>query len=111
MINALGHIGEGLLVMLFFGLAVQAGVYLTVGTQLSWVAILWTTWAMQTAYWLGREKRDHEIDWERRTGEGITYGLKSLTAFYIWRWKPDGLKDFFAPMLVNALLPIASHFV
>lgn len=108
MVNAFGHIGMGLLLMLIFGIAVNGALYLSTGHQLDWVPILWLTWAMQVAYWLGREMRDHEIDWERRTGESITYGVKSLTAFYLWRWKADGLKDLFAPAIVNSTLPIAA---
>lgn len=99
--NAFGHIGMGLLLMLVFGLAAFA-------VTRHPAASVWIAWAMQCAYWLGREVRDHQIH-EAARGNDITYGLRSLLAFLIWRWNADGRKDLLAPVLANALVPTVTN--
>lgn len=96
MINALGHIGMGLLLMVPF---YSVAYLLTHNAALS----AWIAWSMQSVYWLGREIRDHQIH-EAARGNDITYGLRSLLSFNLFAWNADGRKDLLAPVLVNGLL-------
>lgn len=91
--NALGHIGFGLIVM------AVAGALAFAATR-SPVASAWIAWAVQSAYWLGRERRDEEIH----------VGLNPFTEWWkdwnVLEWSTDGKRDLFWPVAVNALIPI-----
>jgi hypothetical protein len=90
--NALGHIGFGLLLVLPAAIVAYAFTH-------SLTTAAWIGWAVQSAYWLGRERRDHEIK----------AGLNPVTQWYQgWNpfaWSADGQRDLFWPVAVNALLP------
>ncbi len=81
--NALGHVAEGLIIM----------------------AIIWTlsgnpllAWVAQAMYFLGRERRDHEIK----------SAINPFTGWYrgwnVLKWSRDGRIDLFAPVVVNGLI-------
>lgn len=91
--NALGHIGMGLLLMALFGLVAFA---ITRNVALS----AWIGWAMQSAYWLGRERRDHEI-----LHPEVAHGFAALRGWNLLNWSFDGRRDLLAPVL--ALAPLA----
>jgi hypothetical protein len=78
--NSLGHIFEGLIIVL----------------------ILWPVsgnpllaWVGQSLYFLGRERRDHEIK----------AGINPFTGWHrgwnVFRWGADEKRDLFAPVVVN----------
>lgn len=87
--NALGHILEGLIVG---GIAALA-------TQSPFVG-----WLAQSYYFLGRERRDHEVK----------AGLNPVTDWYrgwnVLTWSADGQRDLAAPVIVNGLIAAAVHF-
>lgn len=80
--NALGHIGMGLLLMAPFCIAGHP----------------WLGWACQSFYWLGRERRDHEV----AHGGVCAHGLAALKCWNFIRWSRDGVKDLLAPVVANA---------
>lgn len=77
--NNLGHIGEGLILMLPAGLA------------FGWL----TVWLVQTFYFLGRERRDHEI------AAGLNPFMDWARGWNIFNWSADEKRDLLVPIVVN----------
>lgn len=80
--NALGHIGIGLIIMVPFAIAGHP----------------WIGWACQSFYWLGRERRDHEI--ASRPDDLAHTGW--YRGWNVLRWSYDGQKDLYAPVVAVA---------
>jgi hypothetical protein len=91
--NALGHVGFGLILMAIFGA-------LALAATRNPVASAWIAWAMQCAYWLGRERRDEEIL------TAINPHTEWWKRWNILSWGLDGQRDLIWPVLVNVLVPI-----
>ena len=79
--NNFGHIAEGLLLMLPF---ILLG-YPIVG------------WIAQSFYWLGRERRDHEIDAKLNAADWYR-------GWNVFAWSVDGQRDLFVPVVFNGLV-------
>lgn len=94
--NAFGHIGFGLLLLAIFA---SAAFYFTRDARSSIVI----GWSMQSAYWLGRERRDEEI-YQQARGNAISHGLAVLKHWNIFFWTVDGRKDLLAPVIVLGLV-------
>lgn len=91
--NALGHIGFGVIILALVGAASLA---LTRDLHLS----AWIAWAVQSAYWLGRERRDEEIH------AGVNPFTQWWTHWNVIEWTADGKRDLLFPVVVNALVPL-----
>lgn len=87
--NAVGHVLFGLLIGIPIALV-------------TWNPLI--GWAAQAFYFLGRERRDHEI----------ASGLNPFTEWWKgWNpltWKHDGQIDLAAPVLVNGAIAVAAWY-
>lgn len=97
--NNVGHILEGALLMTLFSIPVFAATGSVLATS-------WISWAMQCAYYLGRERRDHENKVWRERAINLTWGWGALRGWDIWNWSADGKRDLLAPMLGNLPGPV-----
>jgi hypothetical protein len=92
-LNALGHIGFGLIIMALIGFPLLA--------VTSWTHAAWIAWGAQAMYWLGRERRDHEIK------DGLNPDTEWWKGWNPLTWSLDGRRDLFWPVVVNAVIPLA----
>lgn len=56
------------------------------------------SWALQCAYWYGREVRDVEIH------KLLVLPQEFYKAFFMWTWSKDSLLDLWLPVIVNYIL-------
>lgn len=92
--NSLGHIGFGIILMLVFG-ALAFAVTRSV-TRSAWIA-----WAMQCAYWLGRERRDYE-------NSAPVHPSDWWLGWNLLQWDNA---DLWSPIVVNAAFPLALSYL
>lgn len=90
MSNALGHV--------LFGLLIGVPVALISGNP-------FVGWAAQAFYFLGRERRDHEIK------AGINPFKEWDRGWNVLQWSHDGQIDLAAPVLVNGVIAIVAWLV
>ena len=85
--NNFGHIAEGLLLMLPFILLGHPVV--------GWIA--------QSFYWLGRERRDHEVE------AGLDATSDWWRGWNVFAWSLGGRRDLFAPVIFNGVVAAVLH--